>query len=80
MTPFALWTHVLLKGGEAMLDSMQAAVRRGRPAVGIIPTADAPKPAPRQSPRKPPAKAKAKAKATAKPKKARARSAQARRR
>jgi hypothetical protein len=78
VTPFALWTHVLLKGGEAMLDSMQNAVRRSaRPAVGVIPTEDAPKPAARQSPRKP--RAKAKAKATPK-RKVRARSAKARRR
>jgi hypothetical protein len=78
VTPFALWTHILLKGGEGMLDSMQAAVRRARPAVGVIPTEDAPKPATRRSPRKPAA---AKAKAKAKPKrKPRARSAKARRR
>jgi hypothetical protein len=82
VTPFALWTHILLKGGEGMLDSMHAAVRRARPAVGVIPTEDAPKPGARRSPRKRVAKrAAAKAKGKAKPKrKARARSAKARRR
>ncbi len=73
MTPFALWTHVLLKGGEAMLDSMQAAVKRTRPGVAVIPTADAP---PRDArvqdapiaPRKAPAEAKPKRKAKTKAK------------
>jgi hypothetical protein len=71
VTPFALWTHVLLKGGEAMLDTMQAAVKRARPGVAVIPTADAPQPAARRQ-----APARRRAQAQAKPKrKARARSA-----
>jgi len=68
MTPFALWTHVLLKGGEAMLDTMQAAVKRSRPGVAVIPTQDAPE--------KPKARKQAKAKRAPK-RKARARSAKA---
>jgi hypothetical protein len=72
VTPLALWTHVLLKGGEAMLDSMQAAVKRARPGVAVIPTLDAPA--------KPKAQKQAKKAKTAKPapkRKARARSASA---
>ncbi len=69
MTPFALWTHVLLKGGEAMLDTMQAAVKRSRPGVAVIPTLDAPE--------KPKARKKAKAAKRAPKRKARARSAKA---
>jgi hypothetical protein len=89
MTPFALWTHVLLKGGEAMLDSMQAVVKRTRPGVAVIPTADAPPRdaraqdapiAPRKAPAEAKPKRKAKTKAKAKPaskSKARTRSAKA---
>jgi hypothetical protein len=74
VTPLALWTHVLLKGGEAMLDTMQAAVKRARPGVAVIPTLDAPA--------KPKAQKQAKTEKakTAKPapkRKARARSARA---
>ncbi|HEX6267202.1 MAG TPA: hypothetical protein VFZ81_09935 [Burkholderiales bacterium] len=72
MTPLALWTHVLLKGGEAMLDTMQAAVKRARPDVAVIPTADAPQPAAR--PKAPARRAQAQAKPKPK-RKARARSA-----
>lgn len=74
MTPLALWTHVLLKGGEAMLDTMHAAVRRARPSVAVIPTQDAP--APPVAPRRAPARRRPKAKSKSKPKsKARAPSA-----
>ncbi len=75
MTPFGLWTQLLLKGGDNVLETMQAMVRSTRQAsVGVIPTADAPQPA---THRKPAARAKPaarRAKAKPKPKrKARAR-------
>jgi hypothetical protein len=61
MNPFALWTHLMLRTGEAMLDSMQAAAARARPAkVAVISTPDAP-------PHRPRARRKAKAKAKPKP-------------
>jgi hypothetical protein len=69
MTPLALWTHVLLKGGEAMLDTMQAAVKRARPGVAVIPTQDAPQ--------KPKVAKKAKARSAPKRKARAARSARA---
>ena len=75
MTPFALWTQVLLKGGEAMLDSMQAAVKRSRPGVAVIPTPDAPA-QPVAARKAKPAKQAKKAKPAPK-RKARARSAKA---
>jgi hypothetical protein len=77
MTPFGLWTQLLLKGGDNVLETMQAMVRSTRQAsVGVIPTADAPQPA---THRKPVARRRAKPKAKAKPKqKARTRSAKAR--
>jgi len=77
MTPFGLWTQLLLKGGDNVLETMQAMVRSARrPSVGVIPTADAPQPA---TQREPVARRRAKPKAKAKPKqKARSRSAKAR--
>lgn len=74
MTPIALWTHVLLKSGEAMLDSMQAAVERNRRKVAVIPTADAPAHRAPMKARKAPPK---KARAAPKRKRARSRSAKA---
>jgi hypothetical protein len=76
VTPLALWTHVLLKGGEAMLDTMQAAVKRARPGVAVIPTPDAPTKRVPAAARKSKLKAKVRAKPAPK-QKARARSARA---
>jgi hypothetical protein len=78
MTPIALWTHVLLKSGEAMLDSMQEAMKRNRPRVAVLPTADAP--AQRRPIKARRAPAKAKARAAPKRKRPRSRSAKSRRR
>ena len=79
MTPFGLWTQLLLKGGDNVLETMQAMVRSARrPSVGVIPTADAPQPATHREPvaRR---RAKPKVRVKAKPKRAtRARSAKAR--
>ena len=50
VSPFFAWTNAVLKGGEMLLDSMQAAARRTR--VGIVPTADAPPAKPRAKRRK----------------------------
>ena len=79
MTPLALWTHVLLKSGEAVLDTMQAAVERSRQRrVAVIPTADAPQPrAPREA-KKAPVKAKGKSKPKARAQGARKRKARSR--
>ena len=81
MTPFALWARVLLKGGEAVLDTMDAAVKaRRRPQVAVLPSEDAPRQhaAPIQARKPAPRKARGKVKAKAKPKrKVRARSAKA---
>ena len=49
VSPLFAWSNALLKGGEMVLDSMQAAARQAKSAtVGVIPTLDAP--APRRSP------------------------------
>ena len=43
VSPLFAWSNAVLKGGEMVLDSMQAAATRARKAtVGVIPTADAP--------------------------------------
>jgi hypothetical protein len=81
MTPFGLWTQLLLKGGDNVLETMQAVVRSARQtSVGVIPTADAPQPATHSKPvARRRAKPKAKARTKAAPKRpARARSAKAR--
>jgi hypothetical protein len=45
VNPFALWTQLALKTGEAMWASAHAAaVRTNSPRVAVIPTADAPAP------------------------------------
>ena len=51
VNPVFAWSNAMLKGGELMLDSMQAAAKQAKAAsVAIIPTADAP--APRRAKRK----------------------------
>jgi hypothetical protein len=59
VNPLTAWTDLVLKGGNMVLASMQAAAARARSArVGVIPTADAP---PKRAPRrKPNARPKAK--------------------
>jgi hypothetical protein len=43
VSPLFAWSNAMLKGGEMMLDSMQAAATQVRKAtVDVIPTADAP--------------------------------------
>ena len=43
--PFAIWTELALKSGEAMLDVAEAAVARPKaPKVAVIPPVDAPAP------------------------------------
>ena len=43
VSPLFAWSNAMLKGGEMVLDSMQAAASQARKAsVGVIPTADAP--------------------------------------
>jgi len=43
VSPLFAWSNAVLKGGEMVLDSMQAAATQARKAtVGVIPTADAP--------------------------------------
>ena len=43
VSPLFAWSNAMLKGGEMVLDSMQAAATQARKAtVGVIPTADAP--------------------------------------
>ena len=45
VNPFAIWTHLALKTGEAMWASAHAAaVRANAPKVAVIPTAEAPQP------------------------------------
>jgi hypothetical protein len=45
VNPFAIWTHLAFKTGEAMWASAHAAaVRANAPKVAVIPTADAPAP------------------------------------
>jgi hypothetical protein len=45
VNPFAIWTHLAFKTGEAMLATAQvAALRANAPRVAVIPTADAPLP------------------------------------
>ena len=55
VSPFFAWTNAVLKGGELMLDSVQAATRNANRTVrvAVLPDADAP--------RKRPAPGKAKA-------------------
>ena len=68
VNPVFAWSNALLKGGEMMLDSMQAAVKQATAgSVAVIPTADAP--APRRARRK--AKTSAKAKRRAGPRRRR---------
>ncbi len=65
VSPFFAWSNALLKGGEMVLDSMQAAARQAKSAtVAVIPTLDAP--APGRSRRKKKAGAKAGRKVKAK--------------
>ena len=43
VNPLFAWTNAVLKGGEMMLDSMQAAAKNARSArVAVLPEADAP--------------------------------------
>ena len=43
VSPLFAWSNAVLKGGEMVLDSMQAAATQARKAtVGVIPTLDAP--------------------------------------
>jgi hypothetical protein len=43
VNPFAIWTHLAFKTGEAMLATAHvAALRANAPRVAVIPTADAP--------------------------------------
>jgi hypothetical protein len=44
VSPLFAWTNAVLKGGEMMLDSMQAAARnaQGVVRVAVLPDADAP--------------------------------------
>ena len=59
VSPLFAWSNAVLKSGEMMLDSMQAAATQVRKAaVGVIPTADAP--APRRRSRSSSSKRKAK--------------------
>jgi hypothetical protein len=45
VNPFAIWTDIALKAGEAMWSSYAAAARaNAAPKVAVIPTADAPLP------------------------------------
>src|SRR5688572_13831745 len=45
VNPFAIWTELAFKTGEAMLASAHvAALRANAPRVAVIPTADAPPP------------------------------------
>ena len=44
VSPFFAWTNAVLKGGELMLDSMQAASRNAQNVrVAVLPDADAPR-------------------------------------
>ena len=63
VSPLFAWSNALLKGGEMVLDSMQAAAKQAKSAsVAVIPTLDAPAPG-RSRRKKAGAKAKRKAKA-----------------
>ena len=43
VNPLFAWTHAMLKGGEMMLDSMQAAAKNARSiTVAVLPDGDAP--------------------------------------
>jgi hypothetical protein len=43
VSPLFAWTNAVLKGGEMMLDSMQAAARTAKSvSVAVLPDADAP--------------------------------------
>jgi hypothetical protein len=53
--PSATWADVLLKRGQSLLETLEAARSRA-PQVAVLPTEDAPKPRPKA--RKPKAKAK----------------------
>lgn len=67
VSPLFAWSNAILKGGEMMLDSMQAAAKTARSVrVAVLPEADAP-------PRKRSARSKAKAGPRAKAKAKRAR-------
>lgn len=45
VSPLFAWSNAVLKSGEMMLESMEAAARQVRKAaVGVIPTSDAPAP------------------------------------
>lgn len=63
VSPLFAWSNALLKGGEMVLDSMQAAAKQAKSAsVAVIPTLDAPAPGGSRR-KKAGAKAKRKAKA-----------------
>jgi hypothetical protein len=50
VNPFAIWTHLAFKTGEAMWASAHAAALRANgPKVAVIPTADAPAPKPAEA-------------------------------
>ena len=63
-SPLFIWTDVMLKSGKSALDSMQTVAKRAESStrVGVIPTADAPRPR-RASAGKRKARVKAKGKA-----------------
>ena len=45
VSPLFAWSNAVLKGGEMVLDSMQAAARNARNVrVAVLPEADAPQP------------------------------------
>jgi hypothetical protein len=44
VSPFFAWTNAVLKGGELVLDSMQAAAKNAQQVrVAVLPDADAPR-------------------------------------
>lgn len=59
VSPFFAWTNAVLKGGEMMLDSMQAAARNAQTVrVAVLPDADAPRARPQRKTKSRGAKAK----------------------
>ena len=63
VNPFAMWTDLAVKSGEAMLASTQAAIARANaPKVAVLPAADAPPRKPSRSKSRKKAKARRRAK------------------
>jgi hypothetical protein len=59
VSPFFAWTNAVLKGGEMVLDSMQAAAKNAQNVrVAVLPDADAPRARPQRKARSGGAKAK----------------------